>query len=146
MKTPFLGWLEMPEIHLNGCWWWGLFHCLTPMTPMSAKINLDTSPSHSCSTRISRIAFQRPWVGEISTYHTVPRCFCLRKKLITARCQNLHSQKLTWTLKISIVGTKVIFQTIMFRVDTYLEKHALHTKRDDKIYGQQKSAFRQHLP
>ena len=35
--------------------WWGLFHCLTPMTPI--KINLDTSPSHSCSTRISRIAF-----------------------------------------------------------------------------------------
>lgn len=57
LKTPFVWWLEMPEIHLNGCWWWGLFHCLTPMTPMSAKINLDTSPSHSCSTRISMIAF-----------------------------------------------------------------------------------------
>ena len=89
LKTPFVGWLEMPEIHMNGCWWWGLFHCLTPMTPMSAKINLDTSPSHSCSTRISMIAFPATPVGEISKYHTVPQCFCLGKKLITARCQNL---------------------------------------------------------
>ena len=62
--------------------------------------------------------------------------------------ESINSQKLTWTLKISIVGSwkKVIFQSIMFRVDIYLEKHALHAKRDDKIYGQQKSAFQQHLP